>query len=154
MPHPRHLDLIGRPQNLRIALAFARHIAKANRRPQKMPVIAAGQRPHDLAIAHHRLVVEQQGLGVAQPELHQTTLHPHLGPAQHRLAPDEFRLGGFHRKPQTRLQHMILISDVMAKMPVSLFDPAGIQGMQPAQGHHAGGLQCLEHMRGLIGADI
>ncbi len=68
--------------------------------------------------------MEQQRLGIAQPELDQAAFQPGLAFLQHRLATDEIALAGLDRKAQAGLQHMILVGDVMAEMAIGLFDPA------------------------------
>ena len=51
---------------------------------------------------------------------------------------------------------MILVGDIMAKVPVTLLDPATVQRVEPAQLHDRGKIlarrfQRLEHMGGLVG---
>ncbi|ESX83494.1 hypothetical protein X755_32835 [Mesorhizobium sp. LNJC405B00] len=46
---------------------------------------------------------------------------------------DELALGGFDRKAEAGLQHIVLVGDVMAEMPKRLFDATGIQRMQAAK---------------------
>ena len=45
------LDLVGRAEHIRLALALARHIAQADRAAEVMAVIARGDRADDLAVA-------------------------------------------------------------------------------------------------------
>ncbi len=67
-------DFIFRCKYLFSALASARHVAHADRPAKEMAVVARGELPDDLPVAHDRLVVEEQRLGVAQPELHQPAI--------------------------------------------------------------------------------
>ena len=87
----------------------------------------------DLAVAQDRLVVEEQRLGILQPELHQPALQSGLALPQHRVAADEIALAGLHRKAEAGLQHMVLVGDVVAEMAEGLFDAAGIERMQAAE---------------------
>ncbi|OIQ69659.1 hypothetical protein GALL_487370 [mine drainage metagenome] len=120
-----------------------------------MPVVGRGNDADDLAIAHQRLVVKQHRLGVGQTELHQPPVQPFITLAQHRVTPDESALLRADGKAQARLQHMILIGDVMPEMAERLLDPARIERVQTAEPHpHICRLQRLEHMRGLIGGDV
>jgi hypothetical protein len=63
----------------------------------------------------------------------------------------------FHRKAEPGLEHVILVGDVMAEMAEGLFDPAGIQRVQPAELQPviaARPRQRFEDMRRLIGGDV
>ena len=98
-----------------------------------MAVIPARHVADNLAVAHDRLIVIDERLGIGQAELHHARGEPLLLPAQDRIAADEIRLGEIDGKAETGFQHVILLRDVMAEMPERLLDAAGIHHVHAAQ---------------------
>ena len=122
-----------------------------------MAVVAGRHQRHDLAVPHNGFVVKHHRIRLGQPELHHAPGHARLSHRQHRIAPDEVALVRLYGKPEARLEDMVLIGDVVPKMPESLFDPAGIEGVESAELQPdllARLNQRLERMRGLIRADV
>src|SRR5690606_27863657 len=80
----------------------------------------------------------EERLRIAQLELQEAAAHSFRLLAQYRLPANEVaetRGGLFclYGKAKTRLQHMILIGDVMDEVAGCLLDPARIEGMQPTE---------------------
>jgi hypothetical protein len=98
-----------------------------------MAVIARGHDGDDLAVAHHRLVVEQHRLGIGQLELHHAAESPSSRWRSTASRPMKSPFCVLHGKAETGLQHVVLVGDVMAEMPEGLFDAAGIERVQPAE---------------------
>ena len=91
---------------------------------------------NDAAISEYGLVVEEKHLGIGELELQKAAREAGVALAQHGLAPDEVAepatpLLDFHGKAEPRLEHMILIGDVVAKMAVGLLEAQCIDRQQP-----------------------
>src|SRR5262245_28351686 len=90
---------------------------------------------NDPAISEYGLVVEEQPRGVGELKLEQAPRQARLALAQHRLAADEVTepataFLGFYDKAQPRLEHMILVGDVVSEMAIGLLEAQRIQRQQ------------------------
>src|SRR5262245_30514511 len=100
-----------------------------------MPIATRGEMANDAAVSEYGLVVEEQARRVGELELEEAPRQAGVALAQHRLAADEVAepaaaLLGFHDKAQPRLEHMILVGDVVPEMPIGLLQAQRIQRHQ------------------------
>src|SRR5262245_40703965 len=91
---------------------------------------------NDAAISKYGLVVEEKSLGVGELELHKAARQACVGLAQHGLAANEVaetaaRLVDFHGKAEPRLEHVILIGNVVPEMTIGLFEAQRVHCQQP-----------------------
>jgi hypothetical protein len=114
---PAIFDLVGRGQDLGFAFAFARHITHADGAAEEVAVVSGGNHRYDPTVAHDRLVVGQQRLGLSQSELDEPALQALLALSQHGVAADEITLRRLHREAEAGFQNVILVGDVVAEMP-------------------------------------
>src|SRR5690606_41634642 len=105
------------------------NITQANRGAEMVTIGAGGDAADDSVARPDRLVVIEQRLGIGQPELQQPACQSLLLLAQHGIAPEEIaeaaaRLVRFRGKAEAGFEHMVLIADVVAEMPIGFFDAA------------------------------
>src|SRR5262247_1577539 len=91
---------------------------------------------NDAAISKYRLVVEEQPLGVGELKLQKAARQASITLAQHGLAPDEVAeatttLLDVHGKAEPRLEHVILIGDVVPEMTIGLFEAQRVHCQHP-----------------------
>src|SRR5450631_4404019 len=95
-----------------------------------MRIHSGTNEPDDRATLPDGLIVIQHGIGRLELELHQPLEAPGVSLPKQRLAADEApRFVPPDREAKAGLQRRILIGDVVAPMPVRLFDAQRVQRM-------------------------
>src|SRR5712671_6136511 len=96
--------------------------------PERVSVHSRPDEADDGIPVPDRLVVIEQGFGRFELELHQPLEAARLLLPQQRIAADEsVRLVPLARETESGFQRRVLVGDVVAPMPVRLFDAQGIQ---------------------------
>src|SRR5262245_24041631 len=133
---PRHLDLVAcGKQVLKTFARPARNVAEADSRSERVPIAAGREMADDATISENGLIVKEKPFGVGELELQQAAREACLALAQHGLATEEVteaaaRFVGLYRKTKPRLEHVILIGDVMPEMAVGLLKTQRIHRQQ------------------------
>ena len=86
----------------------------------------------NLEFNHIAPAVQACAAGAGFGQQNQPPRQPLVLLAQHGIAADEIALSRLHGKAKARLQNMVLVGDVMAKVAIGLLDPATVQRVQPA----------------------
>src|SRR5262245_5307721 len=98
-----------------------------------MTIPARGEKADDVPVPENGLVVEEQRFRILEFELQKSPLQSQIAFAQHGLPTNELAkatagLFDFDRKPEARLQDVVLIGDIMSEMAEGLLEPQRVHG--------------------------